>query len=130
MSGGHFDYQQYRIDAIAEEIFDEIRKNEEGYDDYSYEESYGFGEKETITEKPEGWQRYPDEIIKKFKEGYRMCRIAKAYVQRIDWLISGDDGEGCFHKRLKEDLAEIELKIKQLEENDWYKGKKRDDFNI
>lgn len=128
MSGGHFDYQQYRIDDIAEEILDEIRNNEEGYDDYSDGVSYGFGKEGTITEKPEGWQRYPDDIIKEFKEGYRMCKIAKAYVQRIDWLLSGDDGEECFHKSLKEDLEEIELKIKQLEENSWFVGKKREDY--
>ncbi len=76
MSGGHFDYQQYRIDAIAEKIFDEIRNNEEEYDYSSCEESYGFEEKETIIEKPEGWQRYPDDIIKEFKEGYRICNIS------------------------------------------------------
>lgn len=25
-------------------------------------------------------------------------------MQRIDWLIAGDDGEETFHRRLKEDL--------------------------
>ena len=39
-----------------------------------------------------------------FKEGYRLCKIAAAYAQRIDWLVSGDDGEECFHERLKDDL--------------------------
>ena len=34
MSGGHFDYQQYRIDTIAKEILDIIRENGDGYEDY------------------------------------------------------------------------------------------------
>ena len=26
------------------------------------------------------------------------------YTQRIDWLVSGDDGEDSFHSRLKKEL--------------------------
>jgi hypothetical protein len=29
---------------------------------------------------------------------------ALIYAQRIDWLVSGDDGEDTFHARLAEDL--------------------------
>lgn len=127
MSGGHFDYQQYRIDAIAEEILDEIRKNEEGYEHFSDEIYYGYGENGAIMEKPEGWRRYSEKTLNEFKEAYRLCKMAAAYTQRIDWLVSADDGEECFHRRLKDDLAVIELKIKQFEENNWYIGKKKED---
>ncbi len=127
MSGGHFDYQQYRINTIADEILDEIRKNEEGYEDYPDGVSYGYGENGTIKERPEGWQRYSGETLKEFKEGARLCKLAAAYAQRIDWLISGDDSESCFHKRLEEDIEKIRLEIKQLDENNWNIGKKRED---
>ena len=33
--------------------------------------------------------------------------IAEAYAQRVDWLVSGDDGEESFHERLKEDLDDL-----------------------
>ena len=128
MSGGHFDYQQYRIDAIAEEILDVIRENEEGYEHSSGEIFYDYGETDIIREKPDGWQRYSDDTLKEFKEGYRLCKIAAAYAQRIDWLVSGDDGEDTFHERLKEDLEEIELEIKRLDEIKWNIGKKREDI--
>lgn len=38
-----------------------------------------------------------------------MTEEKKAYIyaQRIDWLLSGDDGEKSFHKRLKEELQQL-----------------------
>lgn len=90
MSGGCLcDYQQYRLFDMAERIKEEIARNNEqdGCPD-------------------EFWdgQRYTDETIAEFKKGIEALRIAYVYAQRIDWLISGDDGEEQFHKRLKDDL--------------------------
>ena len=34
--------------------------------------------------------------------------MAAIYAQRIDWLLSGDDGEESFKRRLKEELDELE----------------------
>ncbi|MGV8096736.1 MAG: hypothetical protein AB2L24_33180 [Mangrovibacterium sp.] len=34
-------------------------------------------------------------------------RIAEIYAHRVDWFLSGDDGEEHFIKRLKEDLDEF-----------------------
>jgi hypothetical protein len=31
------------------------------------------------------------------------------YAQRVDWLVSGDDGEESFITRLAEDLKELNL---------------------
>lgn len=106
MSGGHFDYNQYKITEIADSverviinngmpISDETRKeNERWYGDDWYqrfpEELYH--------------HKYSDEVIDKFKEGLAILRQAEIYAQRIDWLLSGDDGEESFLKRLKEDL--------------------------
>ena len=108
MSGGKFDYDQYRIDRMADDIEKEITKN---------------GKKKTKEEiKDEGWYdpewydkypddlyhyKYPDEVIEKFKESVIVLRKAAIYAQRIDWLLSGDDGEESFIKRLKEDLSKL-----------------------
>lgn len=42
--------------------------------------------------------------IQEFKRAVRLLRKAAVYAQRIDWLLSGDDGEDSFHKCLKEEL--------------------------
>jgi hypothetical protein len=127
MSGGRFDYQQFRIDSITNEILEVISENEDGYA-YNDKISYGYDENGEITEKPEGWQRYSDEELREIKEGYRICCMAFTYAHRIDYLVSGDDSEESFHKRLKEDLAKIELDIKRLDEVNWNIGKKNEDI--
>jgi len=38
-------------------------------------------------------------------EGIELLKKAQIYAQRIDWLLSGDDGEDTFHKRLSQDLS-------------------------
>ena len=92
MSGGAFDYQQHRIQDIIDTIQDEIDAN---------------------NEKPEYWwgewngQVYSDETIAEFKKGIELLKKAYVYAQRIDWLLSGDDGEDDFHKRLKEELDNL-----------------------
>jgi len=109
MSGGAFDYKQWHIEQIADEVEKLIEKN---------------GREKTREElKEEGWRnddwyekypeelyhyKYPDEVIEKFKEGLKVLRLAAVYAQRIDWLISGDDGEESFLERLKEELEKIE----------------------
>ena len=128
MSGGHFDYQQFRIDTIADEILDVIRENEEGYEDIPDGVFYDYGGEGKIKDKPEDWERYSDETIKEIKEGYRLCKIAFAYVHGIDWLVSGDNSEEFFHERLKNDLKKIELEIKELDERNWDIGKKKEEI--
>lgn len=51
---------------------------------------------------------YKPETIAEFQNGLKYLKKAYVYAQRIDWLISGDDGEESFHERLKEDLAELD----------------------
>lgn len=97
MSGGHFDYDQYRIRNIAESVDSLVRNNDsQEVDDWGYSIGYG----------------YPPEVIAEFKEGYRILRLAEIYAQRIDWLVSGDDGEDSFLSRLKEDLENFEREQK------------------
>lgn len=109
MSGGAFDYKQYNISMIADEIEQTIErsgrpKTREELKDESWGRDSSWYEKY-----PENLNhyKYPDEVIEKFKEGVEILRKAHVYAQRIDWLISGDDGEESFHKRLKEDLEKL-----------------------
>jgi hypothetical protein len=51
--------------------------------------------------------KYPDEVIEKMKEGIEALKRAQIYAHRIDWLLSGDDGEESFLRRLEEELNEL-----------------------
>ena len=91
MSGGHFDYQQHRFEDIAVEIEYLIESNDDrGYVDlYSGEIGYHF----------------PPEVIEKFEEAVKVIRKAGKMAHRIDWLVSGDDGEESFLKRWDEEIG-------------------------
>jgi len=41
------------------------------------------------------------------KEAVKALHIAQEYAQRVDWLLSGDDGEESFLSRLEENLKQI-----------------------
>jgi len=109
MSGGAFDYNQYKIGYIADQIDEVIVKNgiektpqelkDESWRDDSWYDKY-----------PEDkfHYKYPDEVIEKMKEAVKALNIAQEYAQRVDWLLSGDDGEESFLSRLEENLKKIE----------------------
>lgn len=50
------------------------------------------------------------EVVEEFKKGLKILKTAAIYAQRIDWLLSGDDGEESFKRRLKEELDELDSK--------------------
>jgi hypothetical protein len=110
MSGGAFDYKQYNISMIADEIEQTIERSgrpktrEELKDESWYERDL-----EWYKKYPEDLNhyKYPDDVIEEFKKGVEILRKAHVYAQRIDWLISGDDGEETFHERLKEELEKL-----------------------
>lgn len=92
MSGGHFDYGQYCLNEMADEIRELIDSNDnKELDEYGCQVGRG----------------YSPETIGRFVDAERFLRIAYVYVQRIDWLVSDDDGEDDFHRRLEEDLIEL-----------------------
>lgn len=100
MSGGTFDYKQYQIQILVDELQEYIDKNgrlrtQEELDDEPWN-------KETHHYK------YPDEVIDKFKEAVKSLKQAKVYATRVDWLIAGDDSEKDFVKRLEEHLKECQ----------------------
>lgn len=88
MSGGHFDGDQYRIGQIAETIESIIYREEDlDYDGFKY----------AFTEK----------TLLEFRAAVTVLKMAEVYAQRVDYLMSGDDSEETFHKRLKKDLRKI-----------------------
>lgn len=89
MSGGHFSYEQYKISHIADEIEGLILNNERVEDEWSI------------------GPHYSAEVIEEFKKAHQLLREAYIYVQRIDWLVCGDDGEEQFHKRLQDELGRL-----------------------
>lgn len=88
MSGGHFDYQQYKINDIASEIERCIETNDK-------EDRFGYK------------RNYSEETISLMREAVLQLRKASIYAQRVDWLLSDDDGEENFKKRLNSELSEL-----------------------
>ena len=111
MSGGHFEYVQYQIERIAEETKEVIVKNNVEVPPRDHER-WDYDENGNLHPWAKYYYSFSPETIEKFKEGYRKLKEAYIYAQRIDWLLSGDDGEDTFHERLKEDLKELEANIK------------------
>lgn len=166
MSGGHFDYQQYHIEDIANSIEKEIEEATKpkpplvwrehvsifkkiddwhsrgiymGFKTYNEavkhlkkDKAYKFVREyekdgKRISEFMEGdklievkelrYQEYEDgeyhpeyteETIQIFKDAVKILRKAAIYANRIDWLLSGDDGEKSLKERLEEELKELE----------------------
>lgn len=169
MSGGAFDYSQYRIDDIVNRIENEIeratcerpepikrtyvstmnvRKNCPGSTSYRYL-NYGLNTLEDAREYFEAlgyeikdvdethfeiiiaddeyikvskyeefvyldeegeemyFPEYTERTLDEFRKGVEILKKASIYANRIDWLLSGDDGEDNFYERLNEELEEL-----------------------
>ncbi|MFV8342272.1 hypothetical protein [Flavobacterium sp. XS2P39] len=104
MSGGAFEYKQYNIREIHETIQSELdgmgnpKPKSELWNDQSYYDQY-----------PEelNWRIESEAVVNAYKTAVDLLKKAEVYAQRIDWYISGDDGEESFLRRLKEDLEAI-----------------------
>ena len=107
MSGGAFDYKQHHIEDIADQIEDIVRKNkvEKSKEDL---ERWDYDEEGNVYEDSRYYYYYGDDTIEHFKEAVKVLRKAAVYAQRVDWLLSGDDDEKYFHKRLEEELKKLE----------------------
>ncbi len=86
MSGGYYGYEQYRIEEIADQLL--LKMNS---DDFPYS----------------------DETKKVFEQTAYRLKIASVMLNRIDWLLSGDDGEETFHERLRKDVDKVLREAKQ-----------------
>lgn len=89
MSGGYFDYAQHDISRIAEDVRGLIENN-------NSEELNSYGDKIG--------RNYSPEIVAHFRDAVLALEVAYIYAQRIDWLVSCDDGPESFLRRLKSEL--------------------------
>jgi len=80
MSGGRFNYAQSRIQCLIEEI-----------------EMLDLGELEELDAITQS--NYYALIAELNK-----CQV---HMDRLDWLLSGDDGQETYHERLAEDLEKL-----------------------
>ena len=77
MSGGHYDYDQFRIGQIADTIKSDIENNNNKDEDrYSY--------------------NMPSDVIARMKELQSKLEMESALVHTADWLYSGDCGPESF----------------------------------
>jgi hypothetical protein len=87
MSGGYFEYKQFELQRIADEIEQLVLEDaRHDWDDKLHEQTIG-----------------------EFKEAIRLLRRAYIYVQRIDWLASSDDTQHEFLQRLHAQLKDQDV---------------------
>jgi hypothetical protein len=75
MSGGHFNYDQYKIGGISDEVIQLIRDNASA-------EVNEYGDKVS--------RGYSEDTIAEFETAVYLLRLASVYVQRIDWLVCSE----------------------------------------
>lgn len=89
MSGGTFDYDQFKIVLIHETIESYINKQ-------GKETGYG-GTYET----------FEPEVLKRLEDAIKCLKMAYVYAQRVDYLLAGDYGQEIFLKSLESDLLKL-----------------------
>lgn len=90
MSGGHWDYQQHVVNNLADDIQISI-------DEFYTKDEDGYIQATCFT--------HPLPVFEELKLCQRLLEEAVIRVQRLDWLLSGDDGEEHWVRRLEEDLG-------------------------
>ena len=118
MSGGRFSYKQWHIDNIADQIEQEVILSGKPIpkQKWSYYERQEFEE----THKHPMNYAYPDSVLRRMEEAVYALRAAAIYAQRVDYLLSGDDGEESFEERLSKELSELNSKSKMGENGVMY----------
>lgn len=124
MSGGHFEYAQYKIADIYNSIEEYLQGREldecdiewyiKEYFNTDEEAEYLRKHHRTIPNQNE----FSEETLAEFKKAVHILKQAEIYAQRIDWLLSGDDGEESFHERLKKELGKLESDETETSEED------------
>ena len=118
MSGGHWDNQQWHIDNIADGIEQEVIMSGKPIPRQRWE----YWQMEHFKEHPEGAVNYayPESTLRRMEEAVYALKRASIYAQRVDYLLSGDDGEESFESRLKKELTELDSKSKMGENGVMY----------
>lgn len=112
MSGGRWDYIQYRFTDVVDDIERLIEQNGKLKSEEELK-GYSWNDEDWYNKYPEDryHYEYPEEVLEEFKNAAEAVKLAQIYIHRIDWLLSGDDGEESFLRRLKEELLEREKQL-------------------
>ena len=100
MSGGAFEYQDIRLDDIADVLRTKIAKCRKGHE----------------------YNDYPERFLNEMIAVYRKTRELKVILQRIDWVLSGDDGVDTYFQRLVEDLNDLDYADNPESDDEWLKN--------
>ena len=106
MSGGAFEYKQFHIKQIAEEIQSELDKQGK---ERSKEELYMMGDYYEKYPEERTYHVESEEVQERMRHAIKALKIAKIYAQRVDWYLSGDDGEESFLERLDKELDKLNV---------------------
>ena len=89
MSGGTYNYDQFRIVDIYETIESFIKKQ-------GKKTVYG-----------DTYETFEPEVLKRLEDAIKCLKMAYVYAQRVDYLLAGDDGDESFLERLESDLSKL-----------------------
>lgn len=103
MSGGYFDYVQSRLTWDVEDQLQDLLNPATVVESFSFEP----------VEDP-----FSEDDRREFRNALYHVKKAAIYLQRVDWYVSGDDGQESFHERLKEELEELETWWKSFQEEE------------
>ena len=109
MSGGTFDYSQRTIELIADDIEQTILEAGRKIPDVLLEEQQHRYSREIPLEE-QYYSSYNRKTMDIMKRAVYILRMAYIYAQRIDWMLSGDDGEDDLVRRLDKELHELKTK--------------------
>lgn len=106
MSGGAFDYRQYHIEEIADDIEREIIEAGREIPKEVYNRWYG----RSFDDADRTYPTYEQKTIDIMKRAVYVLRMANIYAKCVDWMLSGDDSEESLAKRLEEELRALKAK--------------------
>lgn len=106
MSGGAFDYRQYHIEEIADDIQREIIVAGREIPIEVCNRWYG----RSFDDSDRTYPTYERKTIEIMKRAVYVLRMAYIYAKRVDWMLSGDDGEDDLVIRLQEELLALKAK--------------------
>ena len=108
MSGGAFEYQQYYIEEIADSIEQEIIEAGREIPKEIWAKNHWYGS--SFDDSDRTYPTYERKTIDIMKRAVYVLRMAYIYAKRIDWMLSGDDGEDTLVERLQEELQALKAK--------------------
>jgi hypothetical protein len=91
MSGGFFEYRDSYLEDIAKVLRLEIAKCRQRPD------------------WTDDWSTSSDAFIEEMSKAYNLLIEAHVRLHRLDWVLSGDDGEDTYFHKLPGDLAALEF---------------------